>query len=127
LDEFMDSITHREYLMRLEWLDDQWNKPDRHDYYAMQIAQKIVQTRRKRSVSLESLKIPIKLVKKTIKSVAQKVSDSLRDAQIAASKARWGMMVKKPPPKELLAPRPVSDRPSRGLRDPDDDNSTMID
>lgn len=110
--------------MRISWLDDQWNKPDRHDYYAMQIAQKIVQTssRRNRSVTLEKFKIPITLVRKAVKSVVQKISDSVREAAIAASKARWGMLVKKPPPKELLVPRV-----ERKLRDPDDDTSTMMD
>lgn len=111
--------------MRIAWLDDQWNKPDRHDYYAMQIAQKIVQTssRRNRSIVLEKFKIPIKLVKQAVKSVVQKVSDSVREAAIAASKARWGILVKKPPPKELLVPK--SERAK--LRDPDDDNPTMMD
>lgn len=28
----------RKYLQALQWLEDQWNRPDRHDYYLMQLA-----------------------------------------------------------------------------------------
>ena len=41
LAEFMKLWSHREYLTRLAWLDAQWNKPSRLEYYLMQIAQEV--------------------------------------------------------------------------------------
>lgn len=37
----MKSMTHREYLTWLEWLDQQWDEPSRSDYYLMQIAAEV--------------------------------------------------------------------------------------
>lgn len=34
----MRKTTHRQYQGWLAWLAQQWNEPDRHDWYAMQIA-----------------------------------------------------------------------------------------
>lgn len=34
----MREITHREYLTWMERFEQEWNEPDRHDYYLMQVA-----------------------------------------------------------------------------------------
>jgi hypothetical protein len=37
----MGKLTHREVQTRLAWLDEQFDRPDRADYYMMQIAAEI--------------------------------------------------------------------------------------
>lgn len=32
-------MTHRQFLAWHEWLGMEWNRPDRHDHYAMRVAQ----------------------------------------------------------------------------------------
>lgn len=38
LQECMEVISHREYLLWMEWLRIQWNSPSRNDHYLMAIA-----------------------------------------------------------------------------------------
>lgn len=38
LTDLMRRIPHRQFEMWMEWLDQQWNKPDRTDHYLMQLA-----------------------------------------------------------------------------------------
>lgn len=38
LTEYLRTTTHRQHQLWLEWLEQQWNKPDRTDHYLMQIA-----------------------------------------------------------------------------------------
>ena len=53
-------MSHREYLTRLAWLDSQWNKPDRSDYYAMQIASEVRRwtSKNPNKVTIEQMKLP---------------------------------------------------------------------
>ena len=37
----MRSLSHREYEARLEWINQQWNNPDRSDNYLMLLAQEV--------------------------------------------------------------------------------------
>lgn len=38
----MDRVSHREYLLWQRWFSDQWNRPDRHDWYLMRVCQTLV-------------------------------------------------------------------------------------
>lgn len=55
----MKSMSHREYLTRLAWIEENWNDPDRSDYYLMQIAQEIrkVMSKKPKNIKLDHLKI----------------------------------------------------------------------
>lgn len=49
----------------IEWLDQQWDKPNRSDHYLMQIAAEIARTRNPKhagSIKLAQFKVPFKLV-----------------------------------------------------------------
>ncbi len=52
--------THREYLTRLAWLDEQWNQPSRADHYLMQVAQEVRRVLHKNpgQVLLDHFRIP---------------------------------------------------------------------
>lgn len=41
LTELMKKTTHRQFRAWVAWDQEQWNKPDRTDYYLMQVAQEI--------------------------------------------------------------------------------------
>jgi hypothetical protein len=43
LTECLRETTYRQYLYWQRWLQRQWNEPDRHDHYLMQIAQVVLQ------------------------------------------------------------------------------------
>ena len=52
-------MTHREYLLRLAWIEEEWKTPQRHDYYLMQIAQEVrrVLSKKPNSIKLEHFKL----------------------------------------------------------------------
>ena len=37
INKYLEETTHRAHRASLAWLDEQWNKPDRHDHYMMQV------------------------------------------------------------------------------------------
>ena len=37
-------MTHRQFLAWQAWLEDEWNRPSRTDYYLMRVAQRVHQT-----------------------------------------------------------------------------------
>lgn len=76
----MRQVSHREYLAKLSWLDDQWNEPTRSDYYLMQIAQKVVGVLAKQP-ELDTLKIPFE--------VAGKKKKISKEQATIWSKQRW--------------------------------------
>lgn len=39
LTECLEKHTHRQYLAWMDWLDEEWNRPSRSDFYLMQITQ----------------------------------------------------------------------------------------
>lgn len=51
--------THREFLTRLAWLDEQWNRPARSDYYLMRVAQRVQQvlSRSPNSVGIDDQRV----------------------------------------------------------------------
>lgn len=66
----MERITHREYKVRLAWLEMQWDKPSRSDWYLMRIIQLLdaIWHRRTRLKELENFRVPFEKPKKTIQS-----------------------------------------------------------
>ena len=50
----MQSMTHREYLTWLAWLEDQWNVPDRTDYYLMPVSYTHLDVYKRQTSSLGS-------------------------------------------------------------------------
>ena len=63
LHELMDwpgPMTHRQYLAWQEWLQLQWNEPDRHDWYLMKIAAIL-----SRSPFIGQMRIPFTIVKQS--------------------------------------------------------------
>lgn len=53
-------MTHRQYEAWQEWLELEWNKPSRGDYYVMRVAAEIKGLFSKTSIDLESLRIEFK-------------------------------------------------------------------
>lgn len=53
------AMPHREFMMYDEWLHEEWNRPDRHDYYLMQIAARVagVLSKRPDRYTLDKFKI----------------------------------------------------------------------
>lgn len=62
IEECMDRHTHRQFLAWIAWLESQWNKPDRHDHYTMQLAATVKRLFMKdpRSISLNDFIISFK-------------------------------------------------------------------
>lgn len=53
-------MTHRQFLAWQQWLEDQWNKPDRHDYYQMQTYQGTLRAKGVKPPPLEKCHIPFR-------------------------------------------------------------------
>ncbi len=79
--------SHREFLTRLTWLDDQWNRPSRSDHYLMQIAQRVEDVLRTEPVKRKDDYFVIPFVKKA------PPKPLTREQAAALSKARWKMML----------------------------------
>lgn len=60
LQELMESMSHREYLTRLAWIEDNYNDPNRTDFYLMQIATEIRRVLHKhpKQVKINQFKLP---------------------------------------------------------------------
>lgn len=59
LSDCIASHTHRQYAAWLVWLDGQWNVPDRHDSYLMQIAAEVrrVLSRKPNAIKLSDFQL----------------------------------------------------------------------
>lgn len=59
LPELMESMTHREYLTRLAWIEAEWKIPNRSDWYAMQVAQEVrrVLSKKPNAIKLKEFKL----------------------------------------------------------------------
>ena len=53
-------MTHREFLTLQAWLDKQWNRPSRSDYYEMQTACQVARVLAKNpgNIKIEHFKLP---------------------------------------------------------------------
>jgi len=61
LPEYL-AVSHREHRTWVEWLDLQWNKPGRLEWYLMQIAFFIAQSASRERLSIKDFKIPFEFV-----------------------------------------------------------------
>lgn len=62
--EVLSRISHREFLTRLAWIELQWERPSRTDYYLMQIAWAIFQVKSVKEILLSTFKLPFQAWKK---------------------------------------------------------------
>lgn len=76
----MQRWTERYLRTVIEWLNQQWNKPSRSDYYMMRVAQRVQQQWSKKPISIDDQKLTLKVVKTRPLS---------REEKIARSKAVW--------------------------------------
>jgi hypothetical protein len=78
----------------LEWLEDQWNRPSRSDYYAMRISQRIQQGYSKKAVSIDDqmIKFAEPTVQKPIDPVERSKAiwiGGVKAAQQAVRESQW--------------------------------------
>lgn len=102
----MEKHTHREYLTWLAWLDKQWNIPDRHDTYLMQIACEIRRTILKDPNNIQANQFKMKFI--PVSEMSQSVGEKSKDiteeqerilkeqASAESLKAWFGRLAKKP-------------------------------
>lgn len=80
----MQSLPRRQFLAALFWLDEQWNRPDRHDFYQMQNTLAVIGSKSKdaaKRISYEKLRIPF---------VAKESGPQSKEGAASISKAIWG-------------------------------------
>lgn len=53
LSECVKKTTNREYLLWNRWLDEQWDEPDRHDHYIMDLSMQVASILNKKASSLK--------------------------------------------------------------------------
>ena len=70
--------------MRIAWLEENWEAPNRTDYYLMQIAQEV-----RRSVSKSPNKIQMDQFKVKFVPKEHKMTKQEKKSSIASSKSRW--------------------------------------
>lgn len=93
LDDCIAKHTHRQYRLWLAWLDQQWERPDRTDYYLMQIAAEVrkVLAKNRKQIEIEHFGIPStfwdRLFKR--KPATPPEQQKVSKAQAAISKATW--------------------------------------
>lgn len=86
MHEVIGRWSHREYETRLAWINDQWNKPDRHDYYIMMLAAEVHNVLRKH--------IQPDKFKMTFEIGARKKEEAV-EGLTAKSKNFWGSLIGK--------------------------------
>lgn len=81
----MGRITHREFLVREAWVEQQWNRPSRTDFYLMRVAQRVQQVLAKNpgNITLEHQRVEIE--RKPVKPKTQLTLEQ----QTVRSKAAW--------------------------------------
>ncbi len=102
---------------RLEWLDQQWNKPDRTDHYLMSIVLAIRQILAKnpKAFKLDDQKINFEF--KEVKPIEPEVK---KQGLLARAKAGWGAFLGKPgTPIKPEPQRQIKIVPGAKLKDPD--------
>lgn len=97
LHEWLATISNREFEVRYEWLQQQWNKPTRSDYYRMLIVKSLAG---RKSSKLSDFKL--EFTDPEPKSTALSKQEIMNKAAIA--KAAWAMRLTstkgKRPPKD---------------------------
>lgn len=87
-------MTHRQFEAWQAWLAEEWNKPDRGDYYTMRLIHTVAHLTRKDdgNTSLDSYKIPFASRKPDGKA-AHNEQGLTKEQVTALSKARWKLMI----------------------------------
>jgi hypothetical protein len=79
------SISYREFLVRLEWIDQQWNNPSRTDHYLLQIARLIAGVQEPSTVG------PLKFTRKVPER--EPIQPRTREEAAKAARAQWGAII----------------------------------
>lgn len=89
----MSGITNREYRMRLKWLDEQWNKPDRHDHYIMALTRAVDRqyNDKRKERDLKDFKVPFKEVVVQPEPTTEEERERYLDMALMAWKIRVGI------------------------------------
>jgi len=87
----MQRITHREYLIWMRYLEEQWEKPSRTDNYLMQIAAEVRRVLHSNPRRIKQSHFLLSFNGKEKKKPTEEEKQRL----IAAAKARWTTFTKK--------------------------------
>ena len=79
----MHEITHREYLMWMQWLDEELERPTKSDHYLMQIAQQVARLFKKQPGRIQLKHFKLSFRKK------QRATTTSKKEAATQSKARW--------------------------------------
>ena len=74
LEELTKGMSHREYLTRMAWLEENLNDPERSDFYLMQIAQEVrrVLSKKPNKIKLKDFRIKFTPKVENVTSAMQK-------------------------------------------------------
>ena len=92
ISELQKSWTNREYLVRLEWLLDYWNKPSLTDFYLMRLTWEVhhvLATKYPRELDLSPYELKFGVKKSEVSRESTMFDESDTQHQTALSKARW--------------------------------------
>ena len=83
----MEKHTHREFVVWMRWLDEEWNRPEPSDYYLMQIAAEIrrVLSKKPRHIKMEDFKLEF--------AEAEHAPAATVEEAAARSKSKWKAIV----------------------------------
>ncbi len=79
LSECIKNTTDREYVAWSEWLNNQWEEPDRTDLYIMQLTLQVASMLSKKKMKLNDFKLEFSSNK----------SEKQTQASVDTSKAQW--------------------------------------
>lgn len=79
-------VTYRQYKAWMSWLDDQWNSPDRHDFYLMQIAAEVRRPNVKTPSRVQMKDFVVKFEERGSK---RKLSQAQKDLMNRLNKSKW--------------------------------------
>lgn len=82
--------THRQFMVALQWLRDQWENPDRTDYYLMQIAAEVRRGNAKNPRSVDANDFKMKF-RESGRSRRYSRRNLTREQAASISKATWMM------------------------------------
>lgn len=115
LSECMRKTTWRQFMIWTEWIQEEWNIPDKSDYYAMQIAHEVRYSNRKfKPFKTESYlvkfskrsKVPSGLPTKEEWLAANREAPERSDTLATLAKARWGVRIAAARNKNIRVPPP---------------------
>ena len=92
IHEVMSRLSHREVKARLQWIQEQWNKPTATHYYLMRIAQRVQQVlagKQRDNITMDHQRVNFE------RKVVEKLSSTglTKEEATRIAKARWGIIV----------------------------------